>query len=256
MEKNVKALITEAAEAFDAELHTPDYAETHADATQLERLLQYLTVQDEQSLLDLGTGAGYVALALARCCPASKVIGLDIAEQAIDRNNALVVEKDLHNVRFQVFGGVELPFEDDFFDGVISRFAFHHFPRRDVTLAELSRVMRRSGLLVVADAVRSEVDDVDFINDFQHLKQDGHIEMLRRLNFVALFEQHGFSLHDSFSSTLSFQRQRGPAYDLLINNTPDPVLDAYRLELTPDQMHLTFPIFNAVFKNNASRTAE
>ena len=246
-EDKVQTLITEAARAFDAELHTSDYAEIHADAAQLERLLTYLEARPHQSLLDLGTGAGYVALALAQCCPTSNVIGLDIARRSIERNNTIAFEKDLTNIHFQVFTGIELPFENDFFDGVISRFAFHHFPRPDVTLAELRRVIRTPGRLVIADAVRSDVDDTDFINDFQHLKQDGHVEMLRVQDLIALFERHGFELRDSFSSALSFQRQRGPEYDALIDTTPASVLDAYRLVCARDQMYLTFPIFNAVF---------
>ena len=68
------------ARCFDAELHTTAYAETHADAEQLHRLLKALAAGEKQILLDLGTGNGYVAFALTREHPTTQVIGLDIAE--------------------------------------------------------------------------------------------------------------------------------------------------------------------------------
>lgn len=58
--KEVKTLIAQATRAFDAELHTKAYRETHADFAQLNRLLSLLPEDNSQVFLDLSTGDGYV----------------------------------------------------------------------------------------------------------------------------------------------------------------------------------------------------
>jgi ubiquinone/menaquinone biosynthesis C-methylase UbiE len=244
--------IEEAARSFDAELHTQAFAETHSDAAQLERLLSYLSLADGQVILDLGTGNGYVAMAVAGKFPGTRVIGVDVATQAIGRNRELAEAQGLSNVEFLVYDGVTLPFPDNHFDAGVSRYVFHHLPRPDTSLTELARTLRANGRLVLADAVRHEADEADFINRFQKLKRDGHIRMHRRADFIELVSRHGFHALESFDSSLSFTRERAPEYDALLAAVPETLLEAYSVAIADEEIALTFPILSAVFENTGS----
>lgn len=244
---DIERSIQEAARSFDAELHTEAFAETHSDAAQLAWMLSALAPEGDQAILDLGTGNGYVATAIAREQPRCRVIGVDVATQAIDRNREQAREQGLSNVEFISYDGVTLPFCDDYFDAVVSRYVFHHLPRPEVSLAELRRTMRAGSRLVLADAIRHEADDLDFINRFQALKRDGHIRMHRRADLIDLIRRQGFDLIDILVSSIAFTRERGAEYDALLAETPEAVLSAYSLQVGDREISLTFPILSAVF---------
>lgn len=246
--KQTKTLIAQAARAFDAELHTKAYRETHADFAQLSRLLSFLPENNGQVFLDLGTGDGYVAMELATRYASSIVIGVDIAEKAIRKNIEVAAGLAFSNIQFQPFDGVTLPFESDFFDGVFCRYAFHHFPVPKTTLAEIRRTLRKSGQFIFSDAVRSEVDDTDFINKFQDLKEDGHVRMLTINGLLKIFEQNGFLLKDSFPSSIAFDRPYNSSNRNLIDTTPEKTLRAYDLSVEGDKIRLSFEIFNGLFE--------
>lgn len=243
-----RGLIDQAARVFDAELHTKAYRATHSDANQLDWILSELCAGGPGSVLDLGTGNGYVAMAVAERYPGAYVTGLDIAAEAIAKNQTDAATLGLTNTAFGICDGVTLPFPAGHFDAVVSRYAFHHFPRPETTLAEINRVMRGGCRFVLADAVRDDGDGVDFINDFQRLKQDGHVEMLRSGDLIRRVLRSGFELRKRFWTNLSFERGSNSEYEKLIRITPATVLDSYALSRDFDVIKLSFPIFNAVFE--------
>ena len=247
MKDRARDLIEQAARSFDAELHTEAYAVTHADLDQLNHLLTFLPDTGDQVILDLATGAGYVAMEVAKRYPRCRVIGLDIAPGAIKKNIEITEQQKLINIDYRVFDGVSLPFEDNCFSVVFCRYALHHFPLPHITLAEVARVLDKPGKFIVADAVRSSIDATDFINKFQELKNDGHVRMYTPDELKKMLAQHGFNLERSFGSSLSFDRASSKEYAELIDNTPEETRKSYNLSIYEGQISLTLPIFNAVF---------
>lgn len=246
---DVRTHIEHTARSFDAQLLATDYAEIHADSAQLSRLLSFLFPVAGETYLDLGTGNGYLATAVARGCPKCRVIGTDIASVAIGRNAENARREGLSNLRFQTYGGVSLPFPDSHFSGVMCRYAFHHFPRPDTSLDEIARTLRVGGKFVLADAARSDDDDTDFINAFQALKPDGHVRMYKAAELLGLLSRHGFSPVSRFESSISFRRPRNAEYDRLLASTPDRVRQAYSVAIDAGAIHLTFPILNVLLLN-------
>ena len=245
----IQAKVAEAASSFGAVLHTEAYAETHSDAAQLTRLRAFLSPAHGQVILDLGTGNGYVAMAIAGADPMCRVVGVDVAVQAIARDLEQAKAQGLSNVEFLSYDGIMLPFADDHFDAAVCRYAFHHLPRPDTSLEELGRTVRGSGKLVLSDAIREEADDVDFINDFQEMKRDGHVRMHCRTNLIDLVCRHGFEVIEAFESSISFTRERGAEYDELLAATPERVLKAYSVVVGEQQIRLRFRILSALFLN-------
>lgn len=140
-----KAHIEHTARSFDARLLAKEYAEIYSDPAQLSRLLSFLSPQAGETYLDLGTGNGYLAAAVAKECRKCRVIGVDIASAAIGRNVERARQEGLSNVQFQTYDGMILPFPDKRFSGAMCRYAFHHFPRPDTSLKEIGRTLRVGG---------------------------------------------------------------------------------------------------------------
>jgi ubiquinone/menaquinone biosynthesis C-methylase UbiE len=252
--EDIRACIEQAAKSFDAELHTKACAELTSDAAQLHRLVSYLAPQEGQVLLDLGTGSGYVAMSLARQYPQSYIIGLDIAEEAISKDAEIAKQEGLSNVRFRTFDGVTLPFEDSYFHAAVCRYALHHFPRCAVTVGEIARTLRCKGNFILADAVRNDEDETDFINKFQGMKPDGHVRMYRSDGLIELLSCVGFELVHRFETSLSFGRRRSKEYDELLASTPERVQKSYHIVRSEEEIRLKLTILNAAFVNCRSDT--
>ena len=254
--EKIEARIAEAASSFDSELHTRAYAETHSDSAQLMRLLSFLSPGRDHVILDLGTGNGYVTMAIAGAHPGCRVIGVDVATEAIDRDVEQARVRGLANADFQSYDGIALPFADDHFDAAICRYAFHHLPQPATTVDELRRTVRSGGRLVLADAIRDDADDVDFVNRFQEMKRDGHVCMQRATDLIDLVSRHGFDLIERFESSIFFTRGRTVEYDELLAMTPERVLQAYSLAVAEREIQLRFRILNSLFVNLQGRDVE
>ena len=242
--------IGKARKRFNDELHSKAYALVHADNEQLQGLLSFLAPTNEQVFLDLGTRNGYVGMSLARQFPGCSVIGIDIAERALQQNVENAKQEGLVNIRFQSFDGISLPLDDGYLDGLICRYAFHHFPEYKRMLNEISRTVRAGGRFVLSDPVIHEMDTTDFINSFQALKQDGHVKIHKRLKFLELVKRYCFEVLDSFDSTISFSQNRMSEYDKLLDSTPPAVLDAYKIKKDEERIWITFEVMNIVFEKN------
>lgn len=244
-----RAHIEHTARSFDAQLLSKDYTETLSDSAQLGRLLSYLSPLAGDTYLDLGTGNGYLATAAAKECPECRVIGVDITPAAIRRNVQSARQEGLSNVQYQTYDGMTLPFPDDHFSGVMCRYAFHHFPRPEISLEEIGRTLRVGGKFVLSDATRSDDDDTDFINAFQALKPDGHVRMYRVAELLSVLGHHGFTLVSQFTSSISFRQPRSPEKDRLLASTPARIREGYSAAICDEEVRLTFPILNVLLVN-------
>ncbi|MGK8521227.1 class I SAM-dependent methyltransferase [Nocardia asteroides] len=100
-------------------------------------------------VIDVGCGPGDLARVLAR--RAGQVIGVDPSTPMIAYATARC--RDLANCRFELGTAQSLPLPDASADLVTSTFAMHHIPapHRGDALAEMFRVLRPGGLLLLAD---------------------------------------------------------------------------------------------------------
>lgn len=194
--------------------------------------------------LDLGTGNGYIAFEMAKQNPHIFVTGLDIVHKAMAANNQRARAEAYHHLDFMGYQGTTLPFDDTEFFGVISRYAFHHFPDPALSAAEIARILETGGFCLIADPIPHKYDETDFINRFMALKDDGHVRFHSANELEALFTQVGLSVEKQFSSSLTFPRQMNLDYEQLIAQTPPEILQAYQLRLAGDQVYVTVEVLN------------
>jgi ubiquinone/menaquinone biosynthesis C-methylase UbiE len=244
-------VIEQARQGFDEELHTAEYRKIHADAVQLEALLQMVDIRANKRYLDLGTGDGYIAFELAARFPSLFVTGLDIAVNSIRVNQGIQRERGLSNLGFQAYDGVRLPFDDTTFYGVIARYAFHHFPAAQVAVKELHRVVESNGFVIISDPITHAEDDGDFIDQFQQLKPDGHIHFYRPHELGTLLGQRGFRQETHYMSSMTYPREVNPEYRQLLNRTPASVLESYCVNLGETHVQLTVAVMNVLFREGA-----
>jgi ubiquinone/menaquinone biosynthesis C-methylase UbiE len=129
-----------------------------------------------EQVLDVGCGTGTLALEVARRVGgAGRVAGIDPSPEQIARARAKATRRHLP-IEFQVGAIEQLPFPNQTFDVVLSTLMMHHLPAplKRQGLAEIARVLKPGGRLVIAD--------------FTH-KQD-------RAGQAARFHAGGSSLHD------------------------------------------------------------
>lgn len=251
MTDRVERTIDAARRNFNSELLSADYPRTHGNDDQVNRLVAFLDPRPGGTYLDLATGIGDVAFAVARHQPEACVIGIDIADRAILRNQTAAKEQARANIKFLLADGRKIHFPDATFDGITWRYALHHLPEVETTLADARRVLRPTGAFVVADAVRHPRDDRNFINRFQALKPDGHVRIYTTDDLVDLFCAHGFVADGQFGSAISFTRDLNANYRDLIDGTPPEILDLYEFRVAGDRAVLTFDVLNVRFVASA-----
>ena len=97
---------------FAKDLLDPRYDSLYADEMHLQSLIDKCNLLGGKKYLDIGTGSGYVAFALARKNPKALITGIDIVEDSISRNARKAKDSGLQDrVKFISYPGTVLLFE-------------------------------------------------------------------------------------------------------------------------------------------------
>lgn len=157
-------------------LHADQYVTsvTHARGADLESLVERLRPDANAIVLDVATGGGHVANALASSV--HQVVALDLTRPMLDAAKAHSEQLGHRNILFVQGDAESLPFADNSFDVVTCRIAAHHFPNPERFVAEAARVLKPLGRFALIDNVAPEADDAArFINHVEKLRDISHV---------------------------------------------------------------------------------
>jgi len=143
-------------EAMDSTLEAHDYDTMDHSAVNRVFVADFLSIWPGQGpILDVGTGTAQIPIELCRAVPWARVVGVDLsaAMLAVGRENARRAGLS-DRLRLERCDAKSLPFAEGEFGAVISNSIAHHLPRPAEVLAEMVRVLRPGGVLLVRDLIR------------------------------------------------------------------------------------------------------
>lgn len=130
--------------ALEMAYQTPDIVAARAE------VINRLDVQAGESILDIGSGPGFLARDIAeRVGPAGSTHGIDLAENMVEAGKQLCADQPW--AEFQIGDAMSLPYADERFDAVVSTQVYEYVPDLNGALSEFGRVMRPGGRGVIVD---------------------------------------------------------------------------------------------------------
>ena len=186
-------------------------SEVHAHGEELQMLAGVAREHPGAHVLDLGCGGGHVSFSVAPW--ADSVIAYDLAESMLSTVRAAATARGFANVQVQQGVAERLPFPDDNFDFVFSRFSAHHWSDPASALREVRRVLRPHGEAIFVDVVSpgvavldTHLQCVEVLRDASHVRDysvkewlsfmtsaglmsTGHSMQRLRLDFVSWVER-------------------------------------------------------------------
>jgi ubiquinone/menaquinone biosynthesis C-methylase UbiE len=116
-----------------------------------EALVEDGQIGSGQTVLDIATGPGEPALTIASLVrPRGKIYGVDPIPEMVAAARRAASRLELGNAQFEVAFADRLPFPDNTFDAVVSRFGAMFFPSPDDAVQEILRVLQPGRKLVMA----------------------------------------------------------------------------------------------------------
>lgn len=242
-------------ERFGARSHAYRMSAVHAGGKDLTRLIDLVEVSPETRALDLATGAGHTALALAQA--GASVVASDITEEMLSEAALNFAENGVE-VDVVLADALNLPFPDASFDVVTARMAPHHFPEPGAFVREVARVLRPGGRFGLVDQVAPEDRaSAAAINEFEAIRDPSHHRQLPVSEWESLCADAGLQVTHSevFGKPVQFEwwvsiqdlDAEGQArISALLAHAPQPALDWYAPTFADDGMVTSFTSPHAI----------
>jgi ubiquinone/menaquinone biosynthesis C-methylase UbiE len=167
----------------------------HAGGDDLQQLVIWARALAPGRVLDVATGGGHTALAMAGL--GARVTAYDLTEPMLEAARGLLRQRGT-SATF-VAGDVEaLPFQDGAFDLVTCRIAAHHFASVAAAVREVRRVLRPGGSFLLQDILgHDDAEAAAFVTEVERRRDPSHVRAYRAAEWKAFLRAAGLTPMDS-----------------------------------------------------------
>ncbi len=163
----------------------------HKDPEVLSRIVELSSPEHGYSAIDIATGTGHTAFALA--AHVRFLIGIDLTFEMLEEARRALPRPLSSRVDFALADTHRLPFRDLSFHLLTCRRAAHHFTDILGAIREWKRVVRRGGRIVVDDRSIPDDDAIDeCMNALDRYHDPSHIRQYRPGEWHDMLEAVGF----------------------------------------------------------------
>jgi len=195
------SMSADARDQFDRTAASYSVSRAHSASESLRLLKEFAGDRRYGIALDIATGPGFTAFAVADQC--DYVIASDISGGMLGQVERLAGERGLQNVGRAFIDAHALPFGDTSLDLVMCRTAPHHFSSIPSFLAESRRVLRASGVLLLVDTTTSENEAARVWHQEMELRRDrSHVAAPTPSGWRSALEDAGFVVTGEASTTV------------------------------------------------------
>lgn len=140
-----------------------------------------------KKFLEVGCGLGYFSNKASRL--GAKVSGIDIGPKLVAINKKLTP-----NGKFMVSSASKLPFKDESFDVVLSTEVIEHVENQKAALKEMSRVLKKNGILVITTPNRIFKPLFDFLSWIRIRPYHGNENWIYSWDMIKTMSRNGLKL--------------------------------------------------------------
>lgn len=177
---------------FDPRAQAYVASPVHAAGPDLERAkaLVSRTVAATAAALDIGCGGGHLSFALAP--HVARMVALDPSPGMLAAVSQTAAARELGQIETLRGSAESLPFTDDAFPLVCTRYSAHHWTRLEAAVREMVRVTAAGGHVLVIDTLGHDDALVDtFLQSIELLRDPSHVRNRSRPQWRTLFESAG-----------------------------------------------------------------
>jgi ubiquinone/menaquinone biosynthesis C-methylase UbiE len=168
-------------------------------------LLSFLEKEKGSKILDIGCNNGNFTVKAAEVIGTNKIYGIDLNQEALEKASSKGIEAKYHDVN------QKFPFEDSYFDAVISNQVLEHVADTDNFFRETYRVLKKGGYAVFSTPNISSFHNLAFLNlgmqppglhvsevqvgnPLYGTETHGHIKLFNVYSLKDLAKYHGYSV--------------------------------------------------------------
>ncbi|CAN5762962.1 class I SAM-dependent methyltransferase [soil metagenome] len=230
---------------------------THASGQDIDRLVELTEATADDIALDVATGGGHTALAIAP--EVRQVVASDLTPRMLDAARVHILEKGIGNARFELADAEDMPFGDASFDIVTCRIAPHHFGDIKAFASEVARVLKPGGRFVLMDSTSPDDDELDaFINELEQRRDPTHVRSYRLAEWIETLEAAGLVVdhyepvvraheYESWTARSRMTPEDRAALDAWVLATPARVLDHFGVAIEDGKI-LRFVDYKALIR--------
>lgn len=112
----------------------------------IKLFIKFLKESSGQKVLDVGCGEGSLIFELSKNLKDKIFYGIDISKTGINK----AARRTINKAQFILYDGKNVPFSDNYFDLVLSSFVFEHLENPKIIFDEMTRVVKKDGLIIIA----------------------------------------------------------------------------------------------------------